>query len=99
MEFDIFGIDTPAKSKKDLKNQDKDMVIGNDMIVEDDFEDDSKMESASSVGTKRSVQKTSSGHLNNYQAAETTSQHYGQLGRDSDIIGSLNNTLSAMKNS
>lgn len=77
MEFDIFGIDTPAKSKKDLKNQDKDMVIGNDMIVEDDFEDDSKMESASSVGTKRSEHKTSSGNLNHYQAAETTSQHYG----------------------
>lgn len=37
MEFDIFGLDTPSKNKKDLKNQDKDMlaVVGNHVIVED----------------------------------------------------------------
>jgi len=42
MNFDIFGINEPSKNKKDLKNQDKDMVIENDLVVNDelDFGDD-----------------------------------------------------------
>jgi hypothetical protein len=74
------------------------MVVGADVIVEDEFEDENQEGSSSSLESKKSEQKTSSGQLN-FHAAETTSQQYQELGRDSDIMGSLNNTLSAMKNS
>lgn len=66
MDFDIFGLNTGSKAKKDLKNQDKDMVVHPEVVVDDVFgsdneEEDNSNDGSESSNTKRSVMKTSSG--------------------------------------
>lgn len=96
MDFDIFGDETPAKGKKDLKNQDMDMVVGPgaDIVVEDQFDSEGEeSHEKSSNGTKRSEFKTSSGNLHMPQSSSNFSDF-----RSSDI-NLVDHSMSALKNS